>query len=387
MTDAAEMDQVKPETTLRFSLGTESSQTSIVTSGLKEPVPTETGETHFIPASFTPINTIGDSPLGENGKNFERDLTKVLQGKRLRRRSPTADDAMSYTREADEHHDLPSPPTTASSSDGYHHRTTMSPLFTLLPPPTGTSTTAAASALAATTAVPPQVPSAASSLKRTLSATATAASEHARRRSSGPRQRKPLAEHDPENHAVKRLREAEHLSWAEIAARLNDARIAAGRVPGLTDNAIYSRYARNAPRIAAANNETAWAPARRGVVAGRPAAAGAGRSGQGSGVAVSGGGDGNVNGDEDGGVNGSTTTDGTAPGPGTRPGGVQPNDFGDGTGGMQTNVVFTPELDELLVRAYHAVKADCWTLVAERLEEMGGPAVAPEACARRYRLL
>lgn len=77
--------------------------------------------------------------------------------------------------------------------------------------------------------------------------------------SSGSRMYKPAAEHDPENHIIKKLRDDEGLKWGEIAELLNEKRIKAGRVPNFTDNAIYSRYFRNAPRIAALNGE-AWEP-------------------------------------------------------------------------------------------------------------------------------
>ncbi len=47
-----------------------------------------------------------------------------------------------------------------------------------------------------------------------------------------------VAERDPENHEIKRLRDVEGLKWGEIADKLNKARIAAGKVPGLTGKSI-----------------------------------------------------------------------------------------------------------------------------------------------------
>lgn len=79
------------------------------------------------------------------------------------------------------------------------------------------------------------------------------------------RPRKPNAEHDPENHEIKRLREKEGLKWAEIAHVLNKQRVERGKLPPtLTGNAIYGRYTRNAPRIAAALGEDEWKSKRLG---------------------------------------------------------------------------------------------------------------------------
>ncbi|KAF2760594.1 hypothetical protein EJ05DRAFT_290163 [Pseudovirgaria hyperparasitica] len=60
-----------------------------------------------------------------------------------------------------------------------------------------------------------------------------------------------MPEHDPENHEILRLRTIEKLQWSEIARLLNADRAAAG-IPGLlTDAAVYGRFVRNGPRIAA----------------------------------------------------------------------------------------------------------------------------------------
>ncbi|KAB2573082.1 hypothetical protein DBV05_g8226 [Lasiodiplodia theobromae] len=62
--------------------------------------------------------------------------------------------------------------------------------------------------------------------------------------------RKLAPEKDAENIEIKRLRTVERLHWEEIAARMNSARVAAGRSPTFTVAAVYGRFARVAPRIA-----------------------------------------------------------------------------------------------------------------------------------------
>ena len=61
--------------------------------------------------------------------------------------------------------------------------------------------------------------------------------------------------YDPENHEIMRLRQEENLDFQQIAGRLNKARCKNGGKDDLTDNAIYSRYTRNAPLIAQMRNE------------------------------------------------------------------------------------------------------------------------------------
>ena len=136
---------------------------------------------------------------------------------------------------------------------------------------------------------------------------------------------KPSAHHDPENHEIKRLRDM-GLSWGEIAEQLNKQRIKSGRLPGLTENAIYSRYMRNAPKIAAAKGQQ-WTAKQVGNKL----------SGQ------------NI----------------IAPQP----------------------LIFKPEEDEMLVRAYKDVMDDTWKLVSERIVTKGGPKFTPESCARRYHMI
>lgn len=61
--------------------------------------------------------------------------------------------------------------------------------------------------------------------------------------------------YDPENHEIMRLRQEEDLDFQEIADRLNEERHKNGGRDDLTDNAVYSRYTRNAPLIAQMRNE------------------------------------------------------------------------------------------------------------------------------------
>ncbi len=67
--------------------------------------------------------------------------------------------------------------------------------------------------------------------------------------------KRPSGKYDPENHEIMRLRQEENLDFQEIADRLNEARSRNGSKGDLTDNAIYSRYTRNAPLIAQLKNE------------------------------------------------------------------------------------------------------------------------------------
>ena len=133
---------------------------------------------------------------------------------------------------------------------------------------------------------------------------------------------KVLAEHDPENHDIKRLREQGH-RWSEIADKVNKQRVAAGKIPGLTDNAVYSRYTRNAPRIAAAQGEV-WDP----------------------------------------------KTVGPHPSKKTEP--------------MAPITGFDDLEDQRLVEAYAEIQRETWELVSDRLVAKGGKRHDPELCARRY---
>lgn len=133
------------------------------------------------------------------------------------------------------------------------------------------------------------------------------------------------AEQDPENHEIKRLRER-GLKWGDIANRLNKQRVAAGKLPSLTDSAVYSRYVRNAPRIAAAKSQ-AW--------------------------------------------------DNKHAGPPSSKKGEQ----------TAANVGFDETEDRRLVEAYTEIAGETWELVSERILAKGGKRHDPEVCARRYQAI
>lgn len=96
----------------------------------------------------------------------------------------------------------------------------------------------------------PTIAGSASKLKRSLSV--------ATGRNAGGTKRV-IAELDPENQEIVRLFQEENLNWSQIAKNPNERRIAAGKAPTLTDNAIYGLYHRNGPRLAAARGEV-WNP-------------------------------------------------------------------------------------------------------------------------------
>lgn len=135
-----------------------------------------------------------------------------------------------------------------------------------------------------------------------------------------------VAELDPENQEIVRLHQNDNLNWSQIAKRLNQKRIAVGREPSLTPNAIYSRYSRNAPRIAAAKGEI-WDPEQVVNISKKKAKV-----------------------DEP--ITG-----------------------------------FDDAEDELLVKARHEIEEETWELVSKRIVEKGGREHTPEMCARRYYFL
>jgi hypothetical protein len=65
---------------------------------------------------------------------------------------------------------------------------------------------------------------------------------------------------DPENMTIKTLRQEQKLSWNEIAHHLNQERTAKGEAATFTDAAVYSRFVRNAPRIATPISEIGFDP-------------------------------------------------------------------------------------------------------------------------------
>jgi hypothetical protein len=67
-------------------------------------------------------------------------------------------------------------------------------------------------------------------------------------------------EEDPENIIIKTLRQEQKLPWSEIANYLNQERRNKGEVADFTDAAVYSRFVRNAPRIATPVGEIGFDP-------------------------------------------------------------------------------------------------------------------------------
>lgn len=194
----------------------------------------------------------------------------------------------------------------------------------------------------------PTPASSASKLKRTLSlATGKNAGGNVRA----------LAEFDPENQEIVRLRQTEQLNWSQIAKRLNKQRIAAGKEPRLTANAIYSRYTRNAPRIAAAKGEN-WQHAK-GAAAGDPRSQSSSSSSNRKKTKTSA----VVNSDDG------------------------DDDDDDGGGDMTAITGFDDAEDELLVMARHEIEEETWELVRKRVLEKGGRDHSAEMCATRYYFL
>ena len=136
-------------------------------------------------------------------------------------------------------------------------------------------------------------------------------------------------ENDPENREILRLRQQENREFEDIANILNKKRVKTGIAPNLTANAIYSRYKRNGPLIAASDGKE-FIP---------------------------------TNLDKK--SNGSSIN------------------FKKAT----PIVGFNPREDELLVRAVTDVEAKKWELVAARLEEIGGKKHDPDMCALRFNRL
>lgn len=67
-------------------------------------------------------------------------------------------------------------------------------------------------------------------------------------------------EEDPENQLIKTLRQDHRMSWDAIASYLNEERLKRGEPGNLTTPAVYSRFVRNGPRIAAAMGEVGFDP-------------------------------------------------------------------------------------------------------------------------------
>ncbi|KAF1939997.1 hypothetical protein EJ02DRAFT_350907 [Clathrospora elynae] len=67
-------------------------------------------------------------------------------------------------------------------------------------------------------------------------------------------------EEDPENKIIKTLRQDQGMNWSDIANFLNQERRNRGEPATYTDAAVYSRFVRNAPRIATAKGEIGFDP-------------------------------------------------------------------------------------------------------------------------------
>jgi hypothetical protein len=67
-------------------------------------------------------------------------------------------------------------------------------------------------------------------------------------------------EDDPENILIKELRTKHDMGWPAIADYLNEKRRERGEPQTMTHSAVYSRFVRNAPRVAAANGEQKFDP-------------------------------------------------------------------------------------------------------------------------------
>jgi hypothetical protein len=67
-------------------------------------------------------------------------------------------------------------------------------------------------------------------------------------------------EEDSENVVIKTLRQEQKLAWSEIASYLNQERFNKGEAATFTDAAVYSRFVRNAPRIAISVSEVGFDP-------------------------------------------------------------------------------------------------------------------------------
>ncbi|KAL5430160.1 hypothetical protein PMIN07_010265 [Paraphaeosphaeria minitans] len=67
-------------------------------------------------------------------------------------------------------------------------------------------------------------------------------------------------EEDPDNQAIKVMRQEHSMTWDAIVTELNKKRLERGEPRTWTSAAVYSRFVRNAPRIAAAKGEYGFRP-------------------------------------------------------------------------------------------------------------------------------
>lgn len=67
-------------------------------------------------------------------------------------------------------------------------------------------------------------------------------------------------EEDPDNQLIKVMRQEHSMTWDAIVMELNKQRLERGEAQTWTAAAVYSRFVRNAPRIAAAKGEYGFRP-------------------------------------------------------------------------------------------------------------------------------
>lgn len=156
------------------------------------------------------------------------------------------------------------------------------------------------------------------------------------------------AQDDPENHAIKNLRVNEKLSWSDITMLINAERIKKGSVPDLTDAATYSRFVRNAPRIAAQEGDADFD--HRDYMHLKPKEMGK------LDASI-------IGGDS----SSKTTTSGEVANKGKRK--------------------WSRKADEILVSSYKAAKEEFWMVVAEKFELQSGRSISQADCAKRFKLL
>lgn len=160
-----------------------------------------------------------------------------------------------------------------------------------------------------------------------------------------------LPEHDPENQTIKTLRQDNKMSWTQIAAVLNKRRITRGEEPSMTEAAVYGRFVRNAPRIAAMKGEAGF--------------------------------------DKDNYMFLKTHANPTSFGDLVRSGrGGGASSNGDGGNSMRRRPIqWTEELEEALVLSVQRTKADLWTYVVSRMRVNYGIELTTEECAKKFALL
>ncbi|KAF2010370.1 hypothetical protein BU24DRAFT_413966 [Aaosphaeria arxii CBS 175.79] len=139
----------------------------------------------------------------------------------------------------------------SSNSDDFNaHDLTISPSHTL--PDMTTTTTYYTTPNTPPTSLIEPVLAHARALKAHLSTNTPL--QHLSAHPSPPSSRRKV-EDDPENIIIKDLRQNHHMSWGGIANYLNARRLERGEPQSMTQPAVYSRFVRNAPKIAMAGGE------------------------------------------------------------------------------------------------------------------------------------